>query len=74
MTDSIQQIGLRGVQSGLKDAADHAQKLSSGFESDSTDTVGEIIGLKQAQNQVYASTKVIKVGNELDKAVLDIIA
>ena len=74
MTDSIQQIGLRGVQSGLKDAAEHAEKISSGFGDDSIDTAGEIIGLKQAQHQVEASQKVIKVGDELDKAVLDIIA
>ncbi len=73
---SIQNIGLQGMKQGFASAADNAEKITQAFTPDSSvsDPVEPIIGLEQAKRQVEASAKVIKVGNELDKEVLDILA
>ena len=72
---SIQAIGLQGMLQGLESAAQNAEKIPQAFQPESTaDPLEPMLGLEQAKRQVEASAKVIKVGNELDKAVLDILA
>ena len=72
---SIESIGLQGVQSGLAKAAESAYKLSQSFQPESTsEPVDSIVALHQAKQQVEASAKIIKVGDQLNKSVLDILA
>lgn len=72
--DSIIGTGLRGIQLGFQQAAESADKITSAFEPESTeDAVGPMIELAGAKRQVEASSKVVKVGDELMGAILDII-
>ncbi len=73
MADSIANIGLKGMLSGLSSAAEHATNIASRSE-DLGATVEDAVGLKLAEHQVKASAKVIKVSEGLDRAVLDILA
>ncbi len=72
---AIIKAGLQGVLSGIASAAQHAEEVSQAFtpESDKEPTAA-LIGLSQDTLQVKASAKVIKVGEEIDKAVIDLLA
>lgn len=72
--DAIFGSGLRGIQIGFQQAAESADKITRAFQPDSTeDAVQPMIDLAGAKRQVEASSKVIKVGDELMGAILDII-
>ena len=75
MVDSIYSIGLKGIMQGLANAAENSIELSKAYSPEgSGDPLGAIVGLKQAELQVKASSKVIQSAEKLDDAVLDIIA
>lgn len=75
MVDSIILNGLRGVQMGQASAAENADRASKAFlpEGDG-DLVTPLVGLATDKVQVEASAKVIKVGEDLDRTILDILA
>lgn len=75
MIDDILARGLAGIQSGLSSAAGYAKQVSEAFGPNGDgDLAGPAIGLELSKVQVAASAKVIKVGDELNKSVLDILA
>ena len=75
MVDSISRIALKGIQTGMEKAAKSAERLTSAAAPNgSGDIAGPIVDLKQAEVQVKASEKVAKTGQELDDAILDILA
>ena len=71
--DSIRQLGLQGIHSGLKQVEHSAANISKGFSSDS-DLVEDVVGMKLGEHQVKASSKVLRVADKLQEAVLDILA
>ena len=75
MIDKILAAGLQGIQRGLSGAAEKVEKISRAFlpESD-IDPVDPIVGLKADEHQIKASAKVIKVADDLNKSILDILA
>ena len=73
--DSILKSGLEGIHRGLKGATENARKISEASDPDSGISLEEpLIGLKQDENQVKASAKVVKVAERLQDEILDIIA
>jgi len=75
MVDSITGIGLRGVLDGLERAGKAASEASQALSPNgSGDLVSPLVDLKQAELQTKASAKIIAVGDELTKSVLDILA
>lgn len=75
MSNSIINTGLKGMQSGLESAAKHAEQVTRAFRPDSEeDQVEGLVGLKTDRVQVQASAKVVKTGDELNQAILDILA
>lgn len=72
MVDSIRSSGLQGIQSGLAAAGAAASRISSGREE--VDIPSEAVNLKLAEAQVRASSAIIKVADNLDDALLDIVA
>jgi hypothetical protein len=73
--DSIVGIGLRGINVGLEQATESAARITRAFQPDSTesDIVAPITDLQSAKRQVEASSKVVKIGDSLMGAILDII-
>lgn len=76
MANDIKQIGLQGMLSGLQQAAAAAERLSTAFTTaESSDAVvTSIVDLRTAKLQVQSSAAVIRVGEELDKETLRILA
>ena len=74
--DSIAKFGLAGVFRNMEAANKHAHTISRSFfpgeDVGFDETVEAMIGLKQAAHGVQANAKVIKVGQELNKTLLDI--
>ena len=74
MIDSIIQRGLSAIQQGLQEANSSSERLSKAFNTDSEeDPVSAIVDLQSAKRTVQAGAKVVKVGDEMLGAVLDII-
>ena len=73
--DSIVGIGLRGIHVGLEQATESAARITRAFQPDSTesDLITPITELQSAARQVEASSKVVKIGDSLMGAILDII-
>jgi hypothetical protein len=75
MASNIQNIGLQGIHKGLSNIAEKADRISRAFTPENTDDpTADIVAMKLDEFQVKASSKVIKVGDELEKSVLDILA
>ena len=78
MAESIAGIGLQGLRKAQESAVGNAEKLSKAFNpenpEESTDAVTPIVGLMQDEHQAKAAAKIIKVSEQLDKTVLDILA
>ena len=75
MANDIVGAGLRGILTGLTQAAQAAEDISTSFQPESTtDYTDAAISLIGAENQVKASRKVVEIGAELDKEVLSILA
>ena len=70
---SIINAGLQGVKRGFDQVNRASEELTQVFQSQN-DPVEPIIGMKLGEFQVKASSAVIKVGEELEKSVLDILA
>ena len=74
MVDSIFKVGLQGIRLGQEQAAISAKRVVDSFNPESNDDpVEPLVDLKAAERQVQASTKVIKVGNEILGSILDIL-
>lgn len=72
---TIQNLGLQGIQKGLAGIAEKADKISKSFTPESTEEPSAaIVGMKLDEFQVKASAKVVKVGDDLEKTILDILA
>ena len=71
--DSIRQLALQGIHSGLEQVQKSAGKIARGFSSDN-DLVGDIVDMKVGAHQVAANSKVMHVADKLEDAVLDILA
>ncbi|MBX7137217.1 MAG: hypothetical protein K1X83_04465 [Oligoflexia bacterium] len=77
MANSIIAAGLSGIKAGLAAAAEDADRASKAFlpgNENADEFVTAAIGLEQDQRQVQASAKVVKVGDNLNQAILDILA
>ena len=73
--DSIIQAGLAGVMNGLQSASQHVDEINQAFTGpNAVDPIQPIVGLSQDETQVQASAQVIKVGQDLTKSVLDLLA
>jgi hypothetical protein len=75
-TSSILSTALAGLKNSLNSINENAAKIS-GFGTNKNpdgDLVTPIIEMKADMNQFKAITKVIKVTEKMDKAVLDIMA
>lgn len=71
----VRESALNGIRQGEAKVAEEAQNLSTAFTPDSNqDAVSASIGIKAGVRQVTASAKLLRVADELDKAVLDILA
>lgn len=73
--DPISASGLRGIHSGIARAAAAAESMSNAFTPSSTeDFTDAAISLIGANNEIKASSKVVKVGQDVQKSILDILA
>ena len=66
---SVSDIALKGIQSATDSLVKHAENISTSPES-----IDDLVGLTTDSLQIKADTKVIKVDQDLQKSVLDIIA
>lgn len=73
MIDSIAQSGLAGIQRGFESAARNAQEVVNAYTR-GEDTIAPSVGLITDRTQIQASARVIKVADELNGAILDILA
>ena len=72
---SIQSVALQSIHSALADANKQAQRISTAFtEQGDGDIATPAVALIQDQQQVRASSKILRVGEDMDRAVLDILA
>lgn len=76
MSNSILQAGLKGIQAGLATAAEGARKTSRAFtaQGDPMDAVDGAIDMHEGKRLVQASSKIIKASEDMDQAILDILA
>ena len=75
MIDSITRTGLAGIQAGVNRAVNSANRISTAFQPESNDDpVGPIVDLTRAEQQVKASAKVVKIGDDLLGTILDTFA
>ncbi len=73
--NSIITKGLQGVKTGFEIVNREAERTILSFQSESEiDPIEPLVGLKIGKQQVEASAKVIKVGDDLNKTILDILA
>ncbi len=73
MIDPIRQNALQGLQAASKEVADKAERISNSFVS-GEDPTSDIVDLKQAEHAFKANAKILKVADQLDQDVLDILA
>ncbi len=73
MVDGISRTGSAGIQKGFENAARHSKEIVSASQSEG-DTLAPAIELNNDARQVQASAKVVKIADELNGAVLDIVA
>ena len=74
MVDNIVGIGLQGVKRGFENASRDAERVIKAFSTESDELpVGPLIDLKEDKRQIQASTEVIKVGDKMLGAILDIL-
>ena len=72
--DSIIGTGLRGIQTGLQNAARDADRVVKAFSPESNEEPTEaIVALQADQRQVEASAQVVKVGDRMLGSILDIL-
>lgn len=75
--DSVASLGLLGMQKGMQGAraaaADIASPAQAGASSP-TDVAAALIALKQSEQQVAASAKVISSANEMIGSLIDVLA
>lgn len=72
---SIESIGLAGYKQALESANKNVDKVLAGFSGGDFDqAVGGFVGLSQDRRAAQASLKVIKVGDNLQQSILDILA
>jgi hypothetical protein len=88
--DAIQKYGLEGLQRGMAKVRRHSQEIASfGSAPDETvasenpsseksytdsDLLDSIVGLRQGEQQTYASSKVLKTYDSMTKTILDMMA
>jgi hypothetical protein len=84
--ESIQQYGLKGLQRGIVKVSRHSEEISrfgvgseesevlEAGQSPQPDLVDSIVGLKQGEQQTYASSKVLKTYDTLSRSLLDLMA
>jgi len=70
---SIISTGLVGVQQGLSAAARDASMVQEAF-STGADPTGGMVALKRDEHLVQASAKLIRIGDDLNGTILDILA
>jgi hypothetical protein len=72
---SIIEAGLKGIFAGLERAAASAERISRGFVTEEEgEPVRSMIELKSAERQVQASAKIIRVGDDLQQSIIDLLA
>lgn len=72
---SVIQSGLQGILNGLQRAAASAERISSGFQTEEEgEPVRSMIEFKSAERQVQASSKIIRVGNDLEQSIINLLA
>ena len=66
---SVQNSALQGIQKGLDGLRQNAAEIASEDQlnkaGQETDLVGSLVGLKENQNQLQASTKVVSALDEV---------
>ena len=73
MIDPIRQTALQGLQEASKNINEKAERISSSF-AQGEDPTNDIVGLKQDEHAFKANAKMIKVSEQLDQEILDILA
>ena len=73
MIDPIRQTALQGLQSASKNIAEKAERISSSFAT-GEDPTNDIVGMKLDEHSFKANAKMLKVADELDQEILDILA
>jgi hypothetical protein len=72
--NSILNIGLQGIRRGLESAEINSFRVVDSFLPDSTeDPVEPLVALQADKRQVQASLRIVKTGDEMIGAVLDIL-
>jgi flagellar basal body rod protein FlgG len=78
MVNNIASTGLAGIQAGINTAGQAAQSIASAStrdaEASSKDITTAAVELKQAEQQVQASAKVVKSADEMLGTVIDTLA
>lgn len=75
MIDSILGNGLAGIKRGLESAGRNAQEISNALtDVGSGDVITPLTGLKLDSLQVQASASVVRIADEMQQSVLDILA
>lgn len=75
--DSAAALGLLGVQQGLQGACAAASTIASAGQADAsspTDVAAALVALKQSEQQVAASAKVISSADAMIGSLLDVLA
>lgn len=72
MSDAILQAGLQGVQGGLDQFGRAASQIASTASlTNNTSAIDSLVAIKQAQQTVEASAKVISVADALIGTLID---
>ena len=76
---SITETAARGIYQAMQSASNRAERISNSFDqssptANSDAVIIDIVGLKGDEQQVKANSKVLKVSQSMDQAVLDIVA
>lgn len=73
--NSIAAYGFKGLQSAFSKAESASQRITGAIASgDQAGVVGGALDLKSATRDAQASSKIIRVAETLDEAVLNILA
>lgn len=73
--DEITNTGLQGMQRGIDQVAQSAQRIVRGFIPESTeDTSAAIVDMQSGARQVQASAAVVATSRDIHQYILDVMA
>jgi hypothetical protein len=73
--DEITNTGLQGMQRGMEQVAQSADRVVRGFTPESAeDTSAAIVDMQSGARQVQASAAVVDTGQDIQRYILDLMA